>query len=59
MVTNYADIAGLEGVSAHTLRYTFAHDALEENDPAEVAKMLGLRDVAGVRRYVDQRAENV
>jgi site-specific recombinase XerD len=54
LVTNYADVAGLKGVSAHTLRYTFAHDALEENDPVEVAKMLGLRDVTGVRRYFDQ-----
>lgn len=59
LVTNYADVAGLKGVSAHTLRYTFAHDALEENDPVEVARMLGLHDVTGVRRYLDQRAENV
>jgi site-specific recombinase XerD len=54
LVGNYAEVAGLQGVSAHTLRYTFAHDALDEHDPMEVAKMLGLRDTTGVRRYLDQ-----
>jgi site-specific recombinase XerD len=53
LVSNYARAAGLEGVSAHTLRYTFAHDALTEKDPSEVARMLGLRDLTGVRRYRD------
>jgi len=51
LVANYARIAGLEGVSAHALRYTFAHDALVGKDPFEVARMLGLRDVTSVRRY--------
>lgn len=52
LVSGYARVAGLEGVSAHTLRHTFAHDALEHRDLAEVAQMLGLRDVAGARRYL-------
>jgi len=53
MVANYARQAGLEGVSAHTLRHTFAHDVLQNApDLTEVARMLGLRDVAGVRRYL-------
>jgi site-specific recombinase XerD len=51
LVASCARIAGLEGVSAHTLRYTFAHDALVDKNPSEVAQMLGLRDVTGVRRY--------
>ena len=51
-VSRYARAAGLEGVSAHTLRCTFAHDILEENDPSEVARMLGLRDIASIRRYL-------
>ena len=52
LVSTYAEAAGLEGVSAHTLRYTFAHDALEEiQDPTQVAQMLGLRDVSGIQRY--------
>jgi site-specific recombinase XerD len=52
LVSNYAQAAGLEGVSVHSLRHTFAHDVLEETqDPLEVARALGLRDVAGLRRY--------
>jgi site-specific recombinase XerD len=51
LVSGYARAAGLDGVSAHTLRYTFAHDALEDQDLPEVARMLGLRDAADVRRY--------
>jgi integrase/recombinase XerC len=51
LVSNYARKAELEGVSAQTLRYTFAHDVLEENDLSEVARMLGLRDAADARRY--------
>lgn len=53
LVSSYARVAGLEGVSAQTLRYTFAHDALVERDLAEVARMLGLRDLASARRYLD------
>jgi integrase/recombinase XerD len=53
MVSGYAQSAGLEGVSVHTLRHTFAHEVLQETqDFSEVARMLGLRDVAGVRRYL-------
>ena len=51
LVSNYARSAGLQGVSAHTLRYTFAHDVLEDRDLSEVARMLGLRDAADARRY--------
>jgi site-specific recombinase XerD len=44
----------LEGVSARTLRHTFARRILEMDvDVVEVARMLGLSDVAGVRRYLD------
>lgn len=53
LVASYAHTAGLEGVSAQTLRYTFAHDVLEERDVSEVARMLGLRDTDGARRYTD------
>jgi site-specific recombinase XerD len=52
LVSSYARAAGLDGVSAQALRYTFAHDALEERDVAEVARLLGLRDAAGVQRYL-------
>jgi integrase/recombinase XerD len=54
LVSNRARSAGLDGVSAQTLRYTFAHDALEQWDIQKVARMLGLRDVASVRRYLGQ-----
>jgi integrase/recombinase XerD len=54
LVSHYAQRAGLEGVSTRTLRHTFARRVLEMNlDPVQVAQMLGLRDVAGVRRYLD------
>jgi site-specific recombinase XerD len=52
LVSGYARAAGLEGVSAQALRYTFAHDALVERDQAEVARLLGLRDATGVQRYL-------
>jgi len=53
LVSNYAQIAGLDGVSAHTLRCTFGHDVLQETqDLSEVAQMLDLRDVTSVRRYL-------
>jgi integrase/recombinase XerC len=54
MVSNYAQAAGLEGVTIHTLRHTYAHDVVQEvEDLSVVARMLGLRDVASVRRYLD------
>jgi site-specific recombinase XerD len=54
LVSHYARQAGLEDVSTRTLRHTFARRVLEMNlDPVDVARMLGLRDVAGVRRYLD------
>jgi site-specific recombinase XerD len=54
LVTRYARQAGLEGVSTRTLRHTFARRVLGMDlDPVQVARMLGLRDVAGVRRYLD------
>jgi site-specific recombinase XerD len=52
LVSGYARTAGLEGVSAQTLRYTFAHDVLEKKAVPEVVQMLGLRDVAQIRRYL-------
>jgi site-specific recombinase XerD len=52
LVSGYARAAGLDGVSAQALRYTFAHDALHERDLAEVARLLGLRDIAGMQRYL-------
>ena len=53
LVSSYAQIAGLDGVSAHTLRYTFGHDVLQETqDLSEVAQMLDLRDVMSVRHYL-------
>jgi len=52
LVSGYSQVAGLEGVSARTLRYTFAHDALEARNLSEVARMLGLRDATSVQRYL-------
>jgi len=50
LVSTYARAAGLTGVSAHTLRQTFAYTAMEESgDPKAVARLLGLREVP---RYV-------
>jgi integrase/recombinase XerC len=51
LVAECARAAGLAGVSARTLRQAFARDALQHKDPSEVAKMLGLRDTSGIRRY--------
>jgi site-specific recombinase XerD len=53
LVSNCGRTAGLEGVSAQALRYTFAHDALEERDLSEIARTLGLRDLTGARRYLE------
>jgi len=54
LVSRYAQQAGLEGVSTRTLRHTFARRVLRRDlEPVQVARMLGLRDVAGVRRYLD------
>ena len=52
LVSTYARNAGLESVSAQTLRYTFAHDMLDGRDLSEVARMLGLCDAASARRYL-------
>jgi site-specific recombinase XerD len=52
LVSGYAKAAGLEGVSAQTLRYTFAHDAVEEWDLSDLARLLGLKDIAGAQRYL-------
>ena len=50
LVSTYARAAGLTGVSAHTLRQTFAYTAMEESGNRQaVARLLGLR---GVPRYV-------
>jgi site-specific recombinase XerD len=54
LVSRYAQQAGLEGVSTRTLRHTFARRVLRRDlEPVQVARMLGLRDVSGVRRYLD------
>lgn len=47
LVSTYSRAAGLTGVSAHTLRQTFAYAAMEESgDPQAVARLLGLRDAS-------------
>jgi site-specific recombinase XerD len=54
LVSHYAQRAGIDGVSTRTLRHTFARRVLDKSlEPEQVARMLGLRDVAGVRRYLD------
>jgi len=54
LVSHYAQRAGIEGISTRTLRHTFARCVLDKSlEPEQVARMLGLRDVAGVRRYLD------
>lgn len=46
LVSTYARVAGLTGVSAHTLRRSFAYAAIEQGeDPQAVARLLGLRSV--------------
>ncbi|MBC7251365.1 MAG: tyrosine-type recombinase/integrase, partial [Anaerolineae bacterium] len=50
LVSTYARAAGLTGVSANTLRQTFAYTAMEESgDPETVARLLG---VQGIPHYV-------
>jgi site-specific recombinase XerD len=57
LVSTYARAAGLTGVSAHTLRQTFAYTAMEEGgNPQAVARLLGLR---GVPHYVRGDEETV
>jgi integrase/recombinase XerC len=53
LVKVYTRAAGLTGVSAHTLRYTFATSMLEETgDVATVASLLGHRVVETTLRYI-------
>lgn len=53
LVNVYTRAADLTGVSAHTLRYTFATSMLEETgDVATVANLLGHRNVETTLRYI-------
>jgi site-specific recombinase XerD len=53
LVNVYTRAAGLTGVSAHTLRYTFATFMLEETgDVATVTNLLGHRSVETTLRYI-------
>jgi integrase/recombinase XerC len=55
LVNVYTRAADLTGVSAHTLRYTFATSMLEEiGDVAAVADLLGHRSVKTTLRYISQ-----
>ena len=55
LVNVYTRAADLTGVSAHTLRYTFATSMLEEiDDVATVADLLGHRSVKTTLRYISQ-----
>jgi integrase/recombinase XerC len=55
LVNVYTRAAGLTGVSAHTLRYTFATSMLEEiGDVATVANLLGHRSVETTLRYISK-----
>lgn len=57
LVTVYTQAANLRGVSAHTLRYTFATSKLEETgDLATVANLLGHRSVATTLKYIGKSA---
>ena len=55
LVNVYTRAVGLTGVSAHTLRYTFATSMLEEiGDVATVANLLGHRSVETTLRYISK-----
>ena len=55
LVNAYTKAADLTGVSAHTLRYTFATSMLEETgDVATVANLLGHRSVETTLRYISK-----
>jgi site-specific recombinase XerD len=55
LVNAYTRAADLAGVSAHTLRYTFATSMLEETgDVATVANLLGHRSVETTLRYISK-----
>jgi len=55
LVNVYTKAADLTGVSAHTLRYTFATSILEETgDVATVANLLGHRSVETTLRYISR-----
>ncbi len=55
LVNVYTRAADLTGVSAHTLRYTFATSMLEETgDVATVANLLGHRSVETTIRYISE-----
>ncbi len=55
LVNVYTRAAGLTGVSAHTLRYTFATSMLEEiGDVTTVANLLGHRSVETTLRYISK-----
>lgn len=58
LVSGCAQSAGLTGVSAHTLRQTFAYTAMEESgDPEAVARLLGLRIVPPYVQMSEETAE--
>ena len=55
LINVYTRAAGLTGVSAHTLRYTFATSMLEETgDVATVANLLGHRSIETTLRYTSK-----
>ncbi len=55
LINVYTSAADLAGVSAHTLRYTFATSKLEETgDVATVANLLGHRNVETTLRYISK-----
>jgi site-specific recombinase XerD len=55
LVNVYTKAADLTGVSAHTLRYTFATSMLEEtSDVATVANLLGHRSIETTLRYTSK-----
>jgi site-specific recombinase XerD len=55
LVNVYTKAADLTGVSAHTLRYTFATSMLEETgDVATVANLLGHRSIETTVRYTSK-----
>ena len=55
LVNVYTKAADLTGVSAHTLRHTFATSMLEETgDVATVASLLGHRSVETTLRYISK-----
>jgi integrase/recombinase XerC len=59
-VSRYAEQAGLEDVTPHTLRHTFAKSILDSGaNPFEVAKLLGHSSLDSTARYTQPSEDDL